>query len=110
MARPSSRARNQVIVQTFRIPEGMTVKELKPEPTEDELDRSHRLWKDKLSFLVTGLPAYILAFLVVFGSMVYSFWVLAHPSMPREDRQFAMSMLMSLGTAVVGFIFGKATK
>ncbi|HMB03754.1 MAG TPA: hypothetical protein VKP69_08440 [Isosphaeraceae bacterium] len=56
------------------------------------------------------MPAYVLAFLVVFGSMVYSFWVLAHPRIPREDRQFAMSMLMSLGTAVVGFIFGKATK
>jgi hypothetical protein len=61
----------------------VTVKELKLEPTEDDLDRSHRLWKDKLSFLGKDLPAYILAFLVVFGSMVYSFWVLAHPSLPR---------------------------
>jgi hypothetical protein len=110
MARAPNKPKSQLNVKSVVIPEGMTVKEFKLEPTEDELDRKHRIWKDKLSFLVKDLLAYILALLLVFCSMIYSFWILAHQNLPKDDRQFAMSLLTALGTAVVGFVFGKATK
>jgi hypothetical protein len=108
MARPSVR-KNTEDLKVLQIPHGI-IEELRFKPSEDERERDHRLRKDFLSFLVKDLLASFIAFLIVIGATIYSLWALMHPSLSKEERQWAMSMLASLGTAVVGFVFGKATK
>ena len=109
MARPANHSRNQAPVQVL-VPEGMVAKEIKLEPVEDNLEKKHRIWKDKISFLVNDILASLLAFTVLTGVVLYSFWILSQVGLAREDRQFAISILTSAGTAVVGFVFGKAKK
>jgi Sec-independent protein secretion pathway component TatC len=109
MARPTDRSKHQSTVPLF-VPEGMVAKEIKLEPIEDNLERKHRIWKDKISFLVNDILASFIAFAVLIGIITYSIWSLTRPDLTKEDKQFAISILTSAGTAVVGFVFGKAKK
>jgi hypothetical protein len=112
MTRPSSgRAKKQSDVDSIILPSGMAVEgEYRFKPPESAIEKKHRLRKDFLSFLVKDLLAYLIASLIIIVATSYSFWMLMHPERSREERQWAMSMLTALGTAVVGFVFGKATK
>ncbi|MEO6810092.1 MAG: hypothetical protein ABI353_13340 [Isosphaeraceae bacterium] len=108
MARPANRAKNQV--DPFSLYKGMVIDEVRLKPPEDDAEKSHRLWKDRWSFIIKELLVYIIASLIVIGAALYSFWVLAHPGLSDHERQGAVSILASLGTAVAGFMFGKGTK
>ena len=111
MARPSSKTRNQRDPQSFSIPKGYSLEgEFKFKPPEDNLERKHRLRKDFLSFLVKDLMAYLVAFLLIIVAAIHCFSILRNPSLPKDERQWAMSVLASLLAAIAGMIFGKGLK
>ncbi len=109
MARPSNRSRRQSPVP-FIIPDGLSAKKIEFEPSEDTRERNHRLWKDKISFLVNDVLASIIAFTVLLALVVFSFVTLLRTGASQDDKRFATSMLAAVGTAVAGFAFGKGKK
>ncbi len=109
MARPTNRSRRQAPVP-FIVPDGLSAKRIEFEPSEDNRERDHRLWKDKVSFLVNDVLASIIAFAVLLALVVFSFVTLVRASATPEDKRFATSMLAAVGTAVAGFVFGKGKK
>ncbi len=109
MARPSQPPRSPKN-SPYVIPGGLIAEEIKFKAPEDAVDKRHRIWKDKISFLVKDVAVYAVGFLLIAAVACYSFWVLLHPSMPKEDRQFAMTILASAASAVFGIVFGKSMK
>ncbi len=88
----------------------MVADEIKYKQREEDFEKRHRLWKDRISFLVKEVAAYLLGFLVIAFLTCYSFWILIHPALPKEDRQFATMILASVGSAISGMVFGKSLK
>jgi hypothetical protein len=60
--------------------------------------------------VVKDLLTYLVALFLILGVSASCFWTLFQRDLPREDRQWAMSVLASLMTALAGFAFGKAAK
>jgi hypothetical protein len=110
MARSSGRARKVQPTGSVIIPLGMEPVEFRLQRIEDEAEKRQRLRKDFLSFLVKDPLTYAIAILLIIVAAAYCVWALWQPGLPREDRQWAMSVLTSILTAVVGFAFGKVSR
>jgi hypothetical protein len=65
---------------------------------------------DARSFWIKEASVYIVALAILVVTTAYCFWVLWHPGLAKEDRQWAMSTLTALLVGIVGYVFGKATK
>jgi hypothetical protein len=83
---------------------------VKIRPTQDKAERSQRLRKDFLSFIVKDLLATCVAMVILVASAVIALVLLVRPSSTLEERRFAITILSSTLTALVGFVYGKAVK
>ena len=111
MARPSSsRAKNRFEPDSLTIPDGTELVEYRLKRAESLVERRARLRQEFLAFLVKDLLAYLVAFGLIGIAALYCFSVLLKHGETLEDRRWAMSIVGSLLTALVGFAFGKATK
>jgi hypothetical protein len=102
MARPSSRSKQETPARSFTFPGDAVVEEFRIRSPENDLERKHRLRKEA--------SIYIVALLIIVVTAIYCFWVLFHPAYPREDRQWAMSILGGLIGGIVGYLYGRASK
>ena len=87
------------------VPDVITIR-----PIEDEAERAQRLRKDFLSFIVKDLLATIIAMAIIVASAVLALVLLARPAASLEERRFAITIVTSTLTALVGFVYGKAAK
>src|SRR3954447_19366474 len=78
--------------------------------TEDEREKSLRLRKDFLGFLVKDLAPYVLAIVFVAAMGIYCFVVLGHRGSTPDEKQRAWAALSAILTGVVGVVFGKSMK
>ena len=108
MARPTSRSRRQTPIPSINL-EGLSAKTVEFERKETTSERDQRLKKDWWSFVVEDFLATVVAFIVLIALVAISTVLLFRSTLP-DDRHFATSTLAAVGTAVVGFAFGKATK
>ena len=83
--------------------------DLRVKRRETPAERDQRLRKEGWSFVVDDLLARFIAFVVLIALVAISTVILFRSTLP-EDRHFATSTLAAVGTAVVGFAFGRATK
>jgi hypothetical protein len=117
MARPSARSRTQTNLSSLTVPQGivitqgMTVEgDLRIKSVEDDREKEHRLRMEVRAFWVKEAPVHVTAIAVVVVGTTYAIWALFQPGLPREERDFAVSILSHLLVAVAGFAFGKAAK
>ncbi|CAN5901557.1 hypothetical protein BH23PLA1_BH23PLA1_21230 [soil metagenome] len=110
MTKPTSPAKNRANPDSLTIPRGTELVEHRIRRSEKEIERRYRLSQGYWSFLVKDLLAYLIAFAIVIATAFYCFWVLMRSGPSAEERRWAISILTSVLTAVVGFAFGKATK
>jgi hypothetical protein len=110
MGRTTSRAKSVQGPEDLILPQGLQATEFRAQRPEDETERAFRLKKEYWSFLVKDLLAYCLALVLILAAALYAFSILLSSQTAAEDRQFAMSILTSLLTAVAGFAFGKASR
>jgi hypothetical protein len=107
---PSSRSPRAKDANALVIPDGMKADEITIRPIEEETERTQRLKKDFLSFIVKDLLATCLAMVIIVSSAVIALILLARSSSTLEERRFAITILTSTLTALVGFVYGKAVK
>ena len=106
---PKPRASKRLDSYTF--PEGTVVEgNLTVKAVEGREERRQRLRESFLSFLVKDLLVYLIGVALVVAAGVWSFATLTRSASSEPDRQFARSMLASLITGVLAFVFGKASK
>ncbi|MFO0950805.1 MAG: hypothetical protein U0835_06550 [Isosphaeraceae bacterium] len=94
----------------FVVPQGMTVEPVTFKPLEDQKERDQRLRKDFLSFVVKDLLATTVAIAILLAAAVVAFALLLRSSSTVEEKRFAITILSSILSALVGFVFGKAVK
>lgn len=75
------------------------------ETAEDDQEKTLRLRKEHLGFLVKDLAHYAMAILFVFAMGFYCFVVLLHSASTPEEKQRAWSALSAI---LVGVVFGKS--
>jgi hypothetical protein len=107
---PSSRSPKAKEANALVIPDGMKADEITIRPIEDETERAQRLRKDYLSFIVKDLLATCVAMVVIVSSAAIALVMLARSSSSLEERRFAITIVSSTLTALVGFVYGKAVK
>ena len=105
MARPERRSPVPSLISA----EGVVTKKVELERKETSDERDHRLKKEWWSFVVDDLLATVVALGVLIALVAISTVLMFRSTLP-DDRHFATSTLAAVGTAVVGFAFGKATK
>jgi hypothetical protein len=84
--------------------------DLQVKTAEDDQEKTLRLRKDFLSFLVKDLAPYVMAILFVLVMGGYCFVVLNRSGSTPEEKQRAWSALSAILGLVVGIITGKAMK
>ena len=110
MARTSNRARKQIVGDLFDVAKGLVAEQVTLKRAERADERRLRLRKESLSFLVHDLLATAVAIGLVIATGIYCIWVLIWNVASIDDRNWAMSVLASLLTALTGFVYGKATR
>lgn len=88
---------------------GFTV-ELQVKTAEDDREKTLRLRKDFLGFLVKELAPYLLAMGLVVAISFYCFAVLNRSGSTPDEKQRAWTGLTTILGLVVGIITGKAFK
>jgi hypothetical protein len=89
---------------------GLQATKLEMAAPEIPEERKHRLRKDFLGFVCKDLAAYVLAYLILAVVVTFAGWTLSRAAAPKEDRQWAMSILTTLLVGIVGMAFGRASK
>jgi hypothetical protein len=90
--------------------DSLEVRNIELKPPEDEQEKALRLHKEKVSFYIKDLGAWIFGFLFLLMLSGYCFWVLFGGSSTPADKEFAKSSIAPIATALLGFMLGKATK
>src|SRR4051812_9892028 len=106
MAAPSKKEVSQAIPGLG----DMTLDKAEYKRPEDEQDKKLRLHKERVSFYVKDVGAWIFGFLFLATLSYYCFWVLFGSSSVPADKEFAKSIVAPILTALLGFMVGKALK
>ena len=110
MARTSNRGQDRLERRQVSIPEGLVAQQIILNREERPDERRQRLRKEFLSFLVHDLLATLVAIGLVIATGTYCFWVMVGNVASIDDRNWAISVLASLFTALTGFVYGRATR
>jgi hypothetical protein len=86
------------------------IKEVKIESPEDPDDKKLRLEKERWTFYVKDLAAYVLSFLFVLLIGLYCLFVVARYGVASAEAKLVLPLITSLFGGVVGMVIGRASK